>query len=323
MRRSPALFVCLLLAIALVTPGCITLNIGGVGEQAMTETVVSGDRGPKVAMVEIDGLITGSPGRNLIGGETQSTLARVKEQLDLARRDEDVRAVVLRIDTPGGTATASSLIYDEIRRFKETRRVPVVAQLMGTATSGGYYVAMAADRVVACPTTVTGSIGVIFVGVEVSGLMQKLGISNQTVTGGAHKDAGSPLRPMTPAERAQIQSVIDDLHRNFRDVVAAGRPALDRSRVDALADGRIFSAPQAREAGLVDEIASLEDTLADTQRRLGAESIRVVRYHRPDEWRRTVFDSAPAAPVVNVDFGSLLGPLRHPGFHYLWWPGAE
>ena len=153
-------------------------------------------------------------------------MSRVREQLDRARDDPEVRALLLRINSPGGTATASDLVYGEILRFKRERGVPVVAQLMGLATSGGYYVAMAADVVVAHPTTVTGSIGVRFVSVSLAGLMEKVGIEDQTLVAGSHKDAGSPLRRLTREERAHLQSVLDDLHSRFEQVVAAGRPNL-------------------------------------------------------------------------------------------------
>ena len=130
---------------------------------------------------------------------------------------------------------------------------------MGMATSGGYYVAMSADAVVAYPTTITGSIGVIFTSVNLAGLMEKIGVEDQTITAGRHKDAGSPLRRMTGEERRHIQRVLDDLHARFVEVVASGRPALAPDALRALSDGRIFSAREAREAGLVDRIGDLED----------------------------------------------------------------
>ena len=168
----------------------------------------------------------------------------VRAQLDKAAKDRAVKAVVLRIHSPGGTATASEIIYGEIQRFKAKKSVPVVAQLMGIATSGAYYAAMAADSVYANPTTVTGSI-VIFVSVNVSGLMAKLGLADQTITTGPYKDTGSPLRPMTPEDRALMQGVLNDLYRRFVQVVVAGRPNLPASRVVELADGR-STAPHRR-----------------------------------------------------------------------------
>lgn len=325
MSRTPRLLALVASVVSIAPLGCITVNVGGAGERDMQETVIHGEQGPKVALIEVDGMITSRSTRTVFGYEIQSPLARVTEQLDTAREDEEVKAIILRIDTPGGTATASSLLHREIERFKEDRNVPVIAQLMGTATSGGYYVAVATDKVIAHPTTVTGSIGVIFLGVEVSGLMEKLGITDQTVTGGEYKDAGSPLRPMTREERAQLQAIIDDLHDDFRAAVDAGRPNLDRAQVDAVSDGRIFSAPQALELGLVDAIGSLEESLGEARQRIGAPEVRLIRYHRPQEWRRTAHDRSAAADSrpLDSDFRALSAPLSTPGFHYLWWPGVE
>ena len=142
-------------------------------------------------MLEVDGVITEtSDVADFFGTVSEGMVGRVREELDRARSDDQVKALVLRINSPGGTVTGSDLLYDEIRRFKQERKVPVVAQLMGTAASGGYYVALAADEIHAERTTVTGSIGVIFSGFNLAGLMEKLGIENQTITSGGFKDAG-------------------------------------------------------------------------------------------------------------------------------------
>lgn len=321
MRR--AIQVLAFLAIGVFSAGCVTINLSS-GREGLRETVVSGSGDAKILLLEIDGVITQQDQAGVFGSGTEGTVQRVTEQLERARRDKDVRAIVLRIDTPGGTATASDIVYHEIQRFKEERSLPVVAQLMGTATSGGYYIAMAADEVVAQPTTVTGSIGVIFLGFNVTGLMEKLGIENQTITGGAHKDAGSPLRRMTPEERAHFQGVIDDLHARFKEVVVTGRPELDEASVAGLADGSIYSANQALENGLVDRIGGLDATLADVRKKLGVSKARVVQYHRPREWSRSIYTEAPAGPpVLKLDWTPLLGPFSQPGFHYLWWPGSN
>jgi protease-4 len=309
--------------LALVSTGCITLDLVPTRTD-LRETVVRGERGPKILLLDIDGVISEADEEPFFGTGRESTVARVREQLDRARKDDEVRAVLVRIDTPGGSATASELVYREILRFKRDRQVPVAAQLMGTATSGGYYVAMSADLVAAHSTTVTGSIGVIFLGINVSGLMEKLGIENQTITAGPHKDAGSPLRPMTREEREHFQQVIDHLHDRFKEVVVAGRPGLDEAAVETLADGSIFSAPQALEKGLVDRIGTLEETIDWLEQRTGSAETRVVSYHRSREWRRNLYTAPPSGgPVIRLDLGSILGPLQKPGFHYLWWPGAR
>jgi protease-4 len=300
----------------------VNVQLFGGAPEPLTETVIHGESGPKIVLIDIDGVISESPDeRNFLQSPEESMVARVREQLDRARKDSSVRAVMLRINSPGGTVTASDMIYQELVRFKKDRDVPVVAHFMGVAASGGYYVAMAADELIAQPTGVTGSIGVIFVGVNVSGLMKKFGVEDQTLTAGAQKDAGSWLRPMKPDERAHLQSVLDDMHERFKQVVAAGRPALDRARIDELADGRIYSS-QAKANGLVDSLGDLEDTVAAAQRRAGLATARVVIYHRPREYRENLYTQAPALPrVVRLELSPSL-PLARPGFLYLWAPGA-
>jgi protease IV len=304
--------------------GCITLNIPGGKPGDLKETVIEGERGPKIALIEIEGLLreTGKPLPLGLGRE-ESPVARVRAELDKAAKDGAVKAVVLRIHSPGGTATASEIIYGEIQRFKAKKQVPVLAHLVGVATSGAYYVAMAADSVYANPTTVTGSIGVIFVSVNVSGLMEKLGLADQTLTTGPYKDVGSPLRPMTPEDRALMRGVLNDLYRRFVQVVAAGRPQLPAARVAELADGRIYSAVQAQDNGLIDGVSDLPGTIDEVRRRAGLEEVRVVTYHRKREWRENLYTLAPGLETPTVQPTALRDLLPAPAFAYLWWPGID
>ncbi len=327
------LFPFLLIAVA-TTAGCLTIDVlGGGGEQAaLVETVVRGRAGSKILLLDIDGVI-GDTGfaDSFLGGSALGTTARVVEILDRARRDDEIAALLLRIDSPGGTATASEQVYEEILRYKTERRIPVFAQFLGTATSGAYYVAMAADTIQAHPTTVTGSIGVIFTSVSFAGLMEKLGVEDQTITGGEFKDAGSPLRRLTDPERAQLQAIVDDLHARFREIVVRGRPKLSQAEVAAIATGQVFSARQALAKGLVDQVGSLEDAVRALERRLGVTQSRVVAYHRPREIRRNLYTRASVAPRVEGALGPMTQALAlqrldrvfgEPGFHYVWWPGV-
>jgi protease-4 len=324
----PRVLLSALVLSALALGGCIQIDIFGGRRGGLVETAVLGQQGPKILLVEIDGLIQQEESSGGLGPGRESTVARVREQLDRARRDRRVRALLLRINTPGGGATASDLIHGELQRFKRERGIPVFAHLLGMATSGGYYVAMAADEVVAEPTTVTGSIGVIFVGVNFAGLMERWGIEDQTVAAGSLKDAGSPLRRMTREERRIFEGVVGDLHERFQQVVTEGRPQLDRLRVEALSDGRIYSATQALENGLVDHIGSLEDSVERLEERLGVSESVVVSYHRPHEWRQNLYTRAPLPAAGSHgshgtwDPAQLLGSMT-PGFHYLWWPAAR
>lgn len=328
----------LLLMLVGSSTGCITIDVFGGGEgAALVESVVRGREGPKILLLDIDGVIgEAAPSSGFFGGPELGTVARVVEMLDRARADDKISAVVLRIDSPGGTATASEQVYEEIVRFKSERRIPVAAQLMGTATSGAYYVAMAADTIQAHPTTVTGSIGVIFTSLSFAGLMEKLGVEDQTLTGGEFKDAGSPFRRLSSEERAQLQTIVDDLHARFREIVGRGRPKLSPDQIARLASGRVFSARQALDHGLVDRIGSLEEMVREVERRIGVTKSRVVAYHRPREVRRNLYTRS-AAGRVDLEGGwsgrgssaedallrhGLKQLLERSGFACVWWPGV-
>jgi len=320
----------------LVGTGCISIDLlsGGGSEVPLVESVIRGNTGPKILLVDIDGVIGVSKGvGSLFGGDEYSMVARVREVLDRARDDEEVRALLLRIDSPGGTATASEQIYTEIMRFREERDIPVMAQFLATAASGGYYIAMAADTIQAHPTTITGSIGVIFSSLSFAGLMEKIGIEDQTITGGVHKDAGSPFRRLSDVERDQLQTIVDDLHARFREIVGRGRPKLSAEEIEILADGQIFSARQAVANGLIDRIGTLEDAVVALERRLSVEESRVVSYHRPRELRRNLYTKTAQVPSLGAGrhvlsaeawaLARLEKILARPGFHYLWWPGLS
>jgi len=310
------------LAIAPLSLACVSIEFPGGVPQPLIETTVHGEGRAKILLLQIDGVLTDEPESSWYGLRRESPVARVREELDRARRDDAIQALLVRIDTPGGTVTASDLLYHEIQRYKQERGVPVVAQLMGMATSGGYYVAMSADTVIAHPTTVTGSIGVIFAGVNLSGLMAKFGVADQTITSGPFKDAGSPLRPMRPEEHAQIQSVIDDMYQRFLDVVRRGRPALAPEEVSRLADGRIYSAQQALANGLVDRIGDVEEAVELARTRAGVDRARVVTYHRPREYRKNLYTARPPEPAPRTEWPLPRLQLPQPAFLYLWAPSG-
>jgi protease-4 len=337
MDRTTVLHGLIYSVLLVLSTGCISIDLldGGGPEAQLVETVVRGDEGPKILLIEIDGVIgVSNDVGSLFGGDEYSMVARVREVLDLARSDDDVSALLLRIDSPGGTVTASEQIYTELNRYRKERGVPVMAQFLGTATSGGYYIAMAADRIQAHPTTVTGSIGVIFSSLSFAGLMEKIGVEDQTITAGIYKDAGSPYRTLSDVEREQFQLIVDDLHARFREIVVMGRPDLSSEQVARLADGRIFSARQALTNGLIDRIGTLEDAVGELEKRLGVKRSRVVTYHRPREIRRNLYTRATLLPSLSRGSGGefsaeawalkrLESILARPGFQYLWWPGLS
>ena len=216
----------------------------------------------KILFMEIQGLISEEKSSKPFQIQVEpSMVASVKEQLDMAAGDDRVKGILLMINSPGGTVTASDILYNEIRHFKAAKQVKVVALLNGTATSGAYYVAQAADRILAYPTTVTGSIGVILLNLNLNGLMEKIGVSNATVKSGMYKDLGSPFRKPEEGEKEILQGVVDELYGRFVQVVGENRRALKLSDHPELVDGRIFTARQALSEGLIDQIGYVADAV--------------------------------------------------------------
>jgi protease-4 len=194
----------------------------------------------QVGVVEVEGVIVDSK--------------KIIEQLDAFHESSSVKAIVLRVDSPGGGVGPSQEIHDEVKRIDADK--PVVVSMGSVAASGGYYIAAPAREIFANPGTITGSIGVIMEFANFQELLDKIGLHSEVVKSGKHKDIGSPVRPMTEDDRVLLQALIDDVHSQFVDSVATGRQ-LDVKKVRSLADGRIFSGRQARDLGLVDELGSL------------------------------------------------------------------
>jgi protease-4 len=220
-------------------------------------------------------------------------------------RSPVIKAVVVRIESPGGGVAPSQEIYNAIRKLHEEK--PVIASLGGLAASGGYYIASACDTIVANPGTLTGSIGVIMQLGNVQELLQKIGVQAEVLKAGEHKDMGSPVRPMTDAERGLFQQMLDSVHAQFISAVAAGRQ-MDESKVRELADGRVFSGEQARAVGLVDTLGGLEDAITMAAERGGiAGEPRVSRAQLSREpwWWSMIFGSTssewlPIRPAVGL-----------------------
>ncbi|MBZ0168630.1 peptidase S49 [Candidatus Methylomirabilis lanthanidiphila] len=202
--------------------------------------------GSKVALITVEGVILDSK--------------EVIAQLEKYRTNPTVKAIVLRINSPGGGVAPSQEIYEEILKTRQTNKKPIVTSMGSVAASGGYYIAAATDLIIANPGTITGSIGVLLQVPNISGLMQKIGVKSVVVKSGRHKDLASPTRDMTESERQILQGMLDDVHGQFIDVVAKDRQ-LDREKVEAIADGRIFSGREAQSIGLVDQLGNLQDAI--------------------------------------------------------------
>jgi protease-4 len=307
----------------LLSTGCImpTIDFGFLGRVSpLTEVTISGTADAKLVMLEVSGVITFEQEGWSFGGQRPSVVARLHEALGLAAIDPKVRGLVLRVRSPGGGVAASETLYHLLSNWKQRTRKPIVVFIQGVAASGGYYIAMAADRVVAHPSSITGSIGVIMPGFNVAGLMDRFGVVDQSLSSGPFKDSGSALRPMREEERAQFLSVIDDLYQGFVDVVDKGRPKLDRETIEKLADGRIYSANQALAAGLVDEIGHLADALERARILAGISQAKVVTYRAAGQTANNIYSDISSAVPAPVEFNVLsLGASKIPaGFYYLW-----
>jgi protease-4 len=210
--------------------------------------------GDKIAIVEIKGVITQSSG--------------IIEEINQYQEDEGVKAIILRIDSPGGGVGPAQEIHREILKVKSKKRV--VTSMGSVAASGGYYIACASDLIIANPGTITGSIGVLMEFTNIEELFKKIGIKGVVLKSGEHKDIGSPFREMTPEEKKIIQEVIDNVHQQFVQAVAKGRK-MDQAKVMQIADGRILTGEQAKQIGLVDQIGNLQDTIDIVAKMVGIE----------------------------------------------------
>ncbi|HEV8141370.1 MAG TPA: signal peptide peptidase SppA [Methylomirabilota bacterium] len=209
--------------------------------------------GPRVAIVELEGMIL----------EVEDLIRDLK----LYRENPQVKAVVIRINSPGGVVGPTQELHQALMRVREAGK-PVVASLGSVAASGGYYTAVAADRIFANPGTLTGSIGVIMQMANVESLFKKVGVDYVVVKAGRYKDIGNFTRPMTPEERRVLQTLLDDVHAQFIDAVATGRK-LDRADVVKFADGRVFSGTQARDLKMIDTLGSFEDAINEAAKLAG------------------------------------------------------
>jgi protease-4 len=233
---------------------------GGGGRRVLPQAPFVGER---VAVVELTGIMTGSQD----AGSRATSARRVIEQLEKHRVDDAVKAVVLRVDTPGGTVVAAQEIHAELGRLRSGGK-KIVVSMGDVAASGGYYVACAADRIVASAGTLTGSIGVVMQFPNYQGLFGKIGLSTNTIKSGEFKDVGNGAREMTDRERRLLQALVDDVQAQFVETVAKGRQ-MTAERVRPLADGRVFSGRQARDLGLVDELGDLDAAIAAAARLAG------------------------------------------------------
>jgi protease-4 len=310
---------------AFLLAGCSGLSIDLRPRiRPLQEETVEGKGTAKILLLDLSGVLADeTPGLSLNPEPPRvPLLARVQEELRKAEKDDRIKALIVRINSPGGTITASDTLYREIEEFKRRKKIPVIAAIMDVGASGGYYAALAADTIVAHPTAITGSIGVVMLTVNARGLMEKIGVAPLAIKSGSMKDAGSPFRDLSPEERAVFQGVIDDMYSRFVKLIVQSRKLSD-ARVRGFADGRIYTADQALALGLVDRVAYLDEVVEMAKNAAGVQEARVIMYHRPREYRASIY-SGPSPTLSNAAtaLAQVTGMLAGAGprFMYLWWP---
>ncbi|MFA6134766.1 MAG: signal peptide peptidase SppA [Phycisphaerae bacterium] len=293
-------------------------------DQTLKESTVSRDPGllvsRKIVIIDVDGLIMNDRGGGLWGtGENPVSL--FVEKIKKAEADPAVCAIVLRINSPGGGVTASDIMYEHLKRAKTARKLPVVAVIEDVGASGAYYLACGSDAILAHPTSITGSIGVIVQLISLDGTLHKLGIDTKAITSGRFKDMASPFKKLDPEDEALLQGVVNSYYERFLKVVEAGRPKLSKEAVRQLADGRVYTGDQALANGLVDSLGYVDDAVSLARKLSGQSRVNVVIYHRPIGYKSNIYSTAPdglaGSSLAGLGMQTVLEMVQ-PQFLYLW-----
>ena len=309
------------IVVTLFSYSCAVINLGPQIESLEEVVVEEGSGDEKILLIDIDGPISNRPKKTLVGFQSETGMVdRIREILKKAENDKNIKGIILRINSPGGTVTSSDIIYHEIKSFKERYNVKVYVSVVDVAASGGYYIAMAGDSIMAHPTSLVGSIGVLALKINLEGLMGKVGVEWEVVKSSEKKDFMSPFRPLTKEERTLFQETIDGYYNRFVDVVVLNRSRLDARAVKILADGRVYNARQALEKHLVDSIGYLEDIVKLAKKELNQPGLKVVTYGRPREYKSNYYSSMGSVPkinLINLDMGFDWNQIS-PQFLFLW-----
>lgn len=329
MRRATPFLLLLVLLTAQVgcLPKAITIQLSADRGPVRQSVVMRDARGgPMIAQIDLTGVIV-SAEASVFG--SPALLDDMALMFARAEADAQVRAVVLHINSPGGSVAASETLANIIEGFRRRSGKPVVASMGEVAASGGYYAAIAADRIVAQPSTITGSVGVIVPTLNVSDGLARIGIRSRSITSGPNKDIANPLEPAVDAHYAILQGIVDEFYSDFRARVIAARPGLENP--DAVLDGSVFTGRRALELGLVDSLGGIPEAFAEAKRLAGLESAVLVKYHRAGPKPMSPYAPggahAESAPQTGALTNVLGLPARvrqqnpsDPGFYYLWLP---
>ncbi len=285
MKNRNMVFCIIFMLAAFVLNGCAFVSVdlaNMIKVPKIEEKVLYKGSESKVLVIEVLGILTDTHTKELFMTK-EGTLERLDEILNAASVDPNIKGAILKIDSPGGSATASDLLYRRIIEFKEAKKIPVVSCIVNTGTSGAYMAALSSDRIIALPTSTIGSIGVLLPSVSFEGLMDKFGVHNQSITSGKYKDAGSPMRNMTEDDKGIYKAIVDEMFDDFISKVKKDRPGMTDEDLKIAGDGRIMAANFALKHHLIDEIGYYENALKGIEKLAGVKNPTVVVYRRPGE----------------------------------------
>ncbi len=330
-KTTPKVALAALLAIT--ASGCapINLTIGGPPAGSLQPTLIKSDGqwfSDRIDIIDVSGLIFNGNATGLLGSNENPT-GILYERLQIAAANPKTKAVILRINSPGGTVTGSEAMYRLVKDFKAKTGKPVVASVQDMAASGGYYIACASDEIVCYPSSIVGSIGVLIQTVSLKPALSRWGINTDAITSGKNKAAGNPLEELTPDQRAIFKGIVDEFYTQFVGVVKSGRPTLKTAQLAEITDGRVFSGNQALKLGLVDHLGDLDTAIDRAKKLANITNADVYIQARPGRFIGSPYAANPATPAaggtqinmaqINVD--ASLGHDKSPGFYYIWAPG--
>ncbi len=301
----------------------------GPAKKEFSESILQGSGENRILVVPVKGTITDQANEGLFG-QRRSPVEKVKSRLDRAKEQEDIKGIILRVNSPGGGVTASDKIYHEIKEFQEDRPdVTFLAYMENVAASGGYYVSAPADHIMAHRTCITGSIGVLMQFFVVEGLLKEWNVNAVTITpdNADKKTLGSPFKEMNKEDREVFQGIVEEMYNQFLEVTNEGRKQLSMDEVRKLADGRIYHAREAVENGLIDEVGYFEDAVEKVKSMQGLDRAKVIRYSTKktllDALRSAAFSrSTPEIPFTSRVREMLLHESP-PSLLYLWSPREQ
>ena len=322
--RTPYLVITMLILMMITACSGPRIKLFSDTIDPLKEFTLEGSGTDKILLISVNGLISDRPKKGLIH-TSASLVEQIVSQINKAEKDKQIKAVLFKINSPGGTITASDLLYHEISLFKERTGTKITVSMMDVATSGAYYISLPADLIMAHPTTVTGSVGVIYLQPKVGGLMDKIGLGVDVKKYGKNKDMGSPFRDSSEEEQKLMQKAVNDFGERFIRLVQKHRKP-ERQALSEISTARVFLAEEALKLGLVDKIGYLSDAVKESKMLASvSKDARVVVYRRNEFPEDNYYNMAGISSedlnisVINIELPESLSLKT--GFYYLW-PGA-